>query len=253
MSVDANAVNDIIDQVTNPPPVDPPAHDAATKTTDDADMIAGLRAENDRLKQQYDSLKPVADMLTEDPSLIHDLRARRVERAAPAEPDRNAVLDDLNAKFDYEKPGASAALIAEQVTRHVVGPAQRSINEKLAGFAIQNFKAAKINDPFYAAVVPIFDKKIANIDRAELGGMKDEWMSATLAEAWNASLGTYVAQEQAKRPKTPAPVNLGGGAGASGGGGGARTLAEIDPTAYRWAVENGWSQEQMDALVKDME
>jgi hypothetical protein len=252
-------IGDVIDAITQPPPdttttTPPPDAAAATTTTDNADIIAGLQAKVNSYEQQLATAKPILDALNEDPSIIHDIRARQVQRnAPPQQQDPNAVADRYNQAFNYEQPGVSAAKIAADVANTVMAPAQQQINGKLAQFAIQNFKAQKVNSPFFAAVAPLFDRQIAKIDKAQLGALDETWINNTLETAWNASLGEYVSTEQAKRPKPAPPVNLGGGGSGGGGGASGKTLAEIDPVAYRWAVNAGLTEEQMAEIAKESE
>lgn len=189
--------------------------------------------------EQYEELRRAAEQPRIEPVVTQP-------QTAPPPQNEQQQYDE---RFFTGSPSAATVEIAQRV---MAGPAQ-AMNEKLGGLAIKNFISSKTSDPFFNVAIAIFNKEIANMPKASLGAMDDSMIDRTLNLAWNSAVGQYVAKKQSEKPKAP-PVNLGGG-GASGGASGPKekkTLAEIDPIAYRIAIENGWSEEQMAQTAEEI-
>lgn len=236
----SDPVDDLLADTTTQP--DPPADPPSTTATIDKDELARLQ----QAAARFEQVAPTLQMLEQNPGLVHDLRARAVEMQAP--PPR--TTED----FDWSNPRAEA----EKAARDVMAPAAIAMQEKFAGLAIQNFKSTLTTDPYFHVAMSIFDKKIANIPRAQLGACTDAQILGTLNEAWNAACGEYsrgvTAKRAAEAAKNP-PTNLGVGSGGSGGGGPKqkRTLEELDRGAYISALNAGLSPEDMQEIADQLE
>ena len=221
-------------------------NDAAVtnKQDDAADQITVSRAEFDALKAKVSEADGVKEALDE-------IKALTAARQAPTQHVQQDEFDPrrLNDQF-FVDPGTSTTEIARAIVNKEVGPLARQFAASLGGTAIRNFKFDKSGDKFYAAVAPIFDKKVANLDMTWLGSLENNVQHMTLQEAWNASVGEYVNSESTKRAASK-PVNLGGGGSGGGTSIAGKTLAEVDPETYRLARQANLSEEEMAEILKE--
>jgi hypothetical protein len=142
---------------------------------------------------------------------------------------------------------------AKKIFNDQISPYAKQMAGQLGTMVINTFKSQKTSDRFFAGVMPFFEKKVGAMDASWLGGLNAQMQGRVLEEAWLAAKGAYLTEAEKAKPVTPTPTNLGG----TGNGGGPRsqkkTLQQIDETAYRWAVQKGWSQERMDQAAADLQ
>ena len=228
---DTETTPDEIDEIINPAPVD------ATTVTDEADNVTMTRAELARLQQAADE----ADALRAD---VDGLR-QQVYASQQPQPQQQQTHQGLTGEALFADP---AAAIRGEIT-NAVTPMAQQFASTLASVRVENFTDKKSTDPLYSGVNPIFTKKLKGMRQDFLGSLPAENLTATLNEAWNASVGEYVISERGKR-KPARAANLGGGD--AGGAGAPKSLRDIDQGAFQMAVNAGWTQEQMDDLAKEL-
>lgn len=177
-------------------------------------------------------------------------------QAAPAPAPPPAPPADPGNPDDqfWTSPSQATEKIVEKRLQEQVTPYARQMAGQLGNMAVTTFRSGKMSDSFFAGAAPHFDREVGRIDKVFIGQLPPEKQVEVLETAWNAAVGTYVREYHAKNPPRPTPPpNIGGGAPGGGGGGGAKkSLAEIDPGAYKMAVSLGWSQEKMDKFAADL-
>jgi hypothetical protein len=229
--------------------LEPPAPPALPDPTPPADPPAPQGVTID--PTEYERLKRAADQFEQAAPLLDDLRSGRYQSAPPpAAPPLDTMTDQY-----WTDPIKSTEKMIDQRLESQVQPYARQVAAQLGTMAISNFKNSKSSDPYYAGAAPFFDKEMGKIDKTWLGQFQPDQQASILSTAWNAAIGAYVEDYRKKNPvRNNPPPNLGGN-GSAGGGSGAgakKSLQEIDPTTYRWAVQKGWSQERMDKFAEDL-
>lgn len=204
---------------------------------------------------EYDRLKAAADGFEQAKPILDDLRAGRFNAPPPAPPPPPPPAGESNTDDQFwQSPSQATDKLVKQRIEESVTPYARQVASQLGQIAVNTFRSGKMGDSYFAGAVPHFDREIGRIDKTWLGSMPPEKQVEVLETAWRAATGTYVIEYREKNPPRPTPPpNIGGGApGGGGGGGGKKTLAEIDPGAYKMAVGLGWSQEKMDKFAADL-
>lgn len=237
----------ILDQLINPgdpAPADPAPADPSAPTGVTLDQA------------EYDRLKAMADGFEQAKPLLDDLRAGRFSAApAPAPPPPPPAPNNEGNADDqfWQSPSQATDKLVKKRIQEEVTPYALQMASQLGTLCVNNFRASKMSDPFFAGAAPHFDREMGRIDKSWLGQMTPQKQVEVLETGWNAATGAYVREYQAKNPPRPTPPpNIGGGGSAGGGGGGKRSLAEIDPGTYKMAVSQGWSQEKMDKFAEEL-
>lgn len=217
------------------PPADtPPADDKVTVT-----------------KDELDALRAAADNVDALTGTVRDLESQlqRIQTAPPPQQQQQGGQRRLTGEDLWNDPETAIDNRVQEGITKAVGPTANQFAAQLASMAIRNFRQSKASDPLFSGVAPIFDKRINTLNKVYLGSLQADALDATLAEAWNASVGVYVQEERTKRAKQR-PANL---SGDSSGGGSPKvlTLEEVDPKAYRMAVAAGLSAEDMAEIARD--
>lgn len=234
-------MSDPIDQVLDG--IDPTAPVVEPTTPDTQTNTATIdKAELERLQaiaEQFNQVAPTIQMLQQNPNLIHDLRARIVDQAAPA------PAADPNAEF-WTDPAQQTQKIAQQVAAQQT---QRT-NQQLGQMIVNNYLLSKQSSEFYHVATPIFNDLTKNLDRAALAQQDPNQVQFILNAAWDSAVGQWTQRRKAEMKKNP-PTNLGGGSGAGGAGGPKvkKTLAEVNPAAYAMAVNAGLTAEEMQEIA----
>lgn len=238
MSDPLEGVLDTIDPTAAQPTPETPVAEPNTVTID-KDELARLQ----QTAQQITGLAPLLQELQANPGLIHDLRARAIEQAAPPQP-----AADPNTEF-WQDPSGQTMRIAQQEAAKQTA----ATNAQLGQMIINNYKLSKQNSEFFHVCGPIFDTLIKNLNRGQLATSSPDQVQFILDAAWRSAVGEYTEKKLADRKKNP-PTNLGTGSGAGGGGGvkAKRTLQEVDNGAYITALNAGLSEEQMQEIADQL-
>lgn len=223
-----------------------------TTQVDDADQITMSKAEVARLTAAADSVTGLSTTVEQLREQIELDRNRQQQRERDLARPADVKIDP--AQF-YADPQAAIDERVRKGVQEMVAPAAAQMQANMGQMALQTFKAQKTGDPMFAGVVPFFDKKSGRLNLQWVGSLSPQDQQSTLNEAWYAAKGEYVDVEGAKRAsQQKRPTNLGGGDGTGGGGStGTKSLAELDPTSYRWAVENHLSEDDMKEIAADIQ
>ena len=226
--------------------LDPPAPPAGTDPAPPADPAPAPPTGTTIDPAELERLRRAAERSELLESQVQLLQAAQQQYRAP-EP---APEGDPNADF-FVDPRAS---VRKEIDATVT-PYARQMAAQIGAMSVNNFKAGKTGDRFYAGVAPFFDKKAQGIDKSWLGSLTPEQQQSVLNEAWSSAKGAYLDDYEKKNPPKPAPPpNIGGGSAGGGGSvaGGKASLEQLDPWTYKQAVQAGWSQERMDKFAAEL-
>lgn len=232
----ADELDDILD--------DQPADPAPDPAPDDKPATVTLSQEQlDVLTASARNAETLAGQVSELTGRMQELTQRFTPQpgAGDGEPD--------NSQFFADPRAAVRAEIARAVKEHIDPMADR-FSGNLAGSTIDSFRRDKKEDPLWVGVEPLFEKEMSKMNKSWLGRLDNTQLADVLTTAYKVAVGDYVMEERKKKAKVKA-TNLGAG-GAGGGSGKSKTLQDLDPVAYRIAVENKFTQEEMDELAKDV-
>jgi hypothetical protein len=220
--------------------VDPPTPDPADAPPDDKVEIT---------KEELARLLKSADTSEQLASQVASLSEQLTQRQTQAPPAQTTDDDGItNESFFMDAKGAVNKLIEKQLARQIQPLAETTLGN-VAGISISTFKSIKRSDPLFAGVSPLFDKEMDGLSKPWLGRLTSSQLEATLNKAWDASVGRYVQEERDKKRADKAR-NLSSSRSDSGSGGPTKSLEEIDPGAYRMAVQGGWTEDEMKDFAK---
>jgi hypothetical protein len=215
--------------------------DTTTQVPDKVEITKDELARFVKSAEQADRFEETVSALTEQ------IDALRNQRSAPV----NTEIQDtgLTADAFFQDPEAAIKKVLNKQFAAELGPLAERALGNVAGVSIDSFRSLKRSDPLFAGVEPIFEKEVGQLNKSWLGRLTNEQLTQTLNKAWDASVGAYVQVERAKKVASKAK-NLSSSTG--GGTTTAKTLAEINPAAYRTAMQGGLSDEDMAEIAKSL-